>query len=65
MLAWGWRIERTREGDTMALYNRPRRISQTSQVCIKLEVFLMLLLEHLVELVVIGQRIWHLASNMN
>uniref|UniRef100_A0A670I9Y8 Ryanodine receptor 2 n=1 Tax=Podarcis muralis TaxID=64176 RepID=A0A670I9Y8_PODMU len=32
MLAWGWRVERTREGDTMALYNRPRRISQTSQV---------------------------------
>lgn len=32
MLAWGWRIERTREGDTMALYNRTRRISQTSQV---------------------------------
>uniref|UniRef100_A0A8D0E9V2 Ryanodine receptor 2 n=1 Tax=Salvator merianae TaxID=96440 RepID=A0A8D0E9V2_SALMN len=34
MLAWGWRIERTREGDTMALYNRPRRISQTSQVSV-------------------------------
>lgn len=32
MLAWGWRIERTREGDSMALYNRTRRISQTSQV---------------------------------
>uniref|UniRef100_G1KC19 Ryanodine receptor 2 n=1 Tax=Anolis carolinensis TaxID=28377 RepID=G1KC19_ANOCA len=32
MLAWGWRVERTREGDTMALYNRSRRISQTSQV---------------------------------
>ncbi|KAL0608613.1 Ryanodine receptor 2 [Plecturocebus cupreus] len=31
MLAWGWRIERTREGDSMALYNRTRRISQTSQ----------------------------------
>uniref|UniRef100_A0A8B9UNM6 Ryanodine receptor 2 n=1 Tax=Anas zonorhyncha TaxID=75864 RepID=A0A8B9UNM6_9AVES len=29
MLAWGWRIERTREGDSMALYNRTRRISQT------------------------------------
>uniref|UniRef100_A0A7M4FJ88 Ryanodine receptor 2 n=1 Tax=Crocodylus porosus TaxID=8502 RepID=A0A7M4FJ88_CROPO len=34
MLAWGWRIERTREGDTMALYNRTRRISQTSQVSV-------------------------------
>ncbi|XP_075412509.1 ryanodine receptor 2 [Tenrec ecaudatus] len=34
MLAWGWRIERTREGDCMALYNRTRRISQTSQVSI-------------------------------
>uniref|UniRef100_A0A803TM66 Ryanodine receptor 2 n=1 Tax=Anolis carolinensis TaxID=28377 RepID=A0A803TM66_ANOCA len=32
MLAWGWRVERTREGDTMALYNRSRRISQTSQM---------------------------------
>uniref|UniRef100_A0A670I944 Ryanodine receptor 2 n=1 Tax=Podarcis muralis TaxID=64176 RepID=A0A670I944_PODMU len=32
MLAWGWRVERTREGDTMALYNRPRRISQTNTV---------------------------------
>ena len=32
MLAWGWRVERTREGDSMALYNRSRRISQTSQV---------------------------------
>uniref|UniRef100_A0A672VF99 Ryanodine receptor 2 n=1 Tax=Strigops habroptila TaxID=2489341 RepID=A0A672VF99_STRHB len=30
MLAWGWRIERTREGDSMALYNRTRRISQTT-----------------------------------
>uniref|UniRef100_A0A452IT39 Uncharacterized protein n=1 Tax=Gopherus agassizii TaxID=38772 RepID=A0A452IT39_9SAUR len=30
MLAWGWRIERTREGDSMALYNRTRRISQTN-----------------------------------
>uniref|UniRef100_A0A5F8GQR1 Ryanodine receptor 2 n=1 Tax=Monodelphis domestica TaxID=13616 RepID=A0A5F8GQR1_MONDO len=29
MLAWGWRIERTREGDSMALYTRTRRISQT------------------------------------
>uniref|UniRef100_A0A670XZ75 Ryanodine receptor 2 n=1 Tax=Pseudonaja textilis TaxID=8673 RepID=A0A670XZ75_PSETE len=34
MLAWGWRVERTREGDTMALYNRSRRISQTSQVSV-------------------------------
>ncbi|XP_031824383.1 ryanodine receptor 2 isoform X11 [Sarcophilus harrisii] len=34
MLAWGWRIERTREGDSMALYTRTRRISQTSQVSI-------------------------------
>ncbi|XP_077854392.1 ryanodine receptor 2 isoform X4 [Macaca mulatta] len=34
MLAWGWRIERTREGDSMALYNRTRRISQTSQVSV-------------------------------
>uniref|UniRef100_A0A8D0HN71 Ryanodine receptor 2 n=1 Tax=Sphenodon punctatus TaxID=8508 RepID=A0A8D0HN71_SPHPU len=34
MLAWGWQIERTREGDTMALYNRTRRISQTSQVSV-------------------------------
>ncbi|XP_069340687.1 ryanodine receptor 2 [Eulemur rufifrons] len=34
MLAWGWRIERTREGDCMALYNRTRRISQTSQVSV-------------------------------
>ncbi|XP_077024551.1 ryanodine receptor 2 isoform X2 [Tamandua tetradactyla] len=35
MLAWGWRIERTREGDSMALYNRTRRISQTSQVSVE------------------------------
>ncbi|KAK1328042.1 hypothetical protein QTO34_012464 [Cnephaeus nilssonii] len=34
MLAWGWRIERTREGDSMALYHRTRRISQTSQVSV-------------------------------
>ncbi|XP_032911631.1 ryanodine receptor 2 isoform X11 [Catharus ustulatus] len=34
MLAWGWRIERTREGDSMALYNRTRRISQTSQISV-------------------------------
>ncbi|KAF0870432.1 RYR2 protein, partial [Crocuta crocuta] len=34
MLAWGWRVERTREGDSMALYNRSRRISQTSQVSV-------------------------------
>ncbi|NXU43788.1 RYR2 protein, partial [Drymodes brunneopygia] len=34
MLAWGWRIERTREGDSMALYNRSRRISQTSQISV-------------------------------
>ncbi|XP_006872072.1 PREDICTED: ryanodine receptor 2 [Chrysochloris asiatica] len=34
MLAWSWRIERTREGDSMALYNRTRRISQTSQVSV-------------------------------
>uniref|UniRef100_A0A6I8PDZ5 Ryanodine receptor 2 n=1 Tax=Ornithorhynchus anatinus TaxID=9258 RepID=A0A6I8PDZ5_ORNAN len=34
MLAWGWRIERTREGDSMAFYNRTRRISQTSQVSV-------------------------------
>lgn len=32
MLAWGWRVARTREGDSMALYSRTRRISQTSQV---------------------------------
>ncbi|KAJ1155514.1 hypothetical protein NDU88_008244 [Pleurodeles waltl] len=35
MLAWGWSIERTREGDSMALYNRTRRISQSSQVSIE------------------------------
>ncbi|XP_066171777.1 ryanodine receptor 2 isoform X3 [Sylvia atricapilla] len=34
MLAWGWRIERTREGDSMALYNRTHRISQTSQISV-------------------------------
>ncbi|KAM5301819.1 ryanodine receptor 2 isoform 4-T4 [Glossophaga mutica] len=34
MLAWGWRIERTREGDSMALHSRTRRISQTSQVSV-------------------------------
>ncbi|XP_043914983.1 ryanodine receptor 2 [Protopterus annectens] len=32
MLAWGWSIERTRDGDTMALHNRTRRISQSSQI---------------------------------
>ncbi|MBN3288490.1 RYR2 protein, partial [Polyodon spathula] len=32
MLAWGWSIERTREGDTMGLHNRARRISQSSQI---------------------------------
>uniref|UniRef100_A0A803U0V5 Ryanodine receptor 2 n=1 Tax=Anolis carolinensis TaxID=28377 RepID=A0A803U0V5_ANOCA len=26
MLAWGWRVERTREGDTMALYNRSHTV---------------------------------------
>lgn len=40
MLAWGWRVERTREGDTMALYNRSRRISQTSQVYFELQALL-------------------------
>uniref|UniRef100_A0A4W3IRR6 Ryanodine receptor 2 n=1 Tax=Callorhinchus milii TaxID=7868 RepID=A0A4W3IRR6_CALMI len=32
MVAWGWTIERTRDGETMALHNRTRRISQSSQV---------------------------------
>ncbi|MGH0127655.1 UNVERIFIED_CONTAM: hypothetical protein FKN15_071810 [Acipenser sinensis] len=32
MLAWGWSIERTREGDALGLHNRARRISQSSQV---------------------------------
>lgn len=44
MLAWGWRVERTREGDSMALYNRSRRISQTSQVYFELQALLMILL---------------------
>lgn len=44
MLAWGWRVERTREGDTMALYNRSRRISQTSQVYFELQALLIMLL---------------------
>ncbi|XP_039594621.1 ryanodine receptor 2 isoform X2 [Polypterus senegalus] len=34
MLAWGWSIERIREGDTMSLHNRARRISQSSQVSV-------------------------------
>ncbi|RXM31020.1 hypothetical protein EOD39_7372, partial [Acipenser ruthenus] len=34
MLAWGWSIERTREGDAMGLHNRARRISQSSQISI-------------------------------
>uniref|UniRef100_A0A6Q2XQ02 Ryanodine receptor 2 n=1 Tax=Esox lucius TaxID=8010 RepID=A0A6Q2XQ02_ESOLU len=32
MVAWGWSIERTREGDPAGLHNRARRISQISQV---------------------------------
>ncbi|XP_067101321.1 LOW QUALITY PROTEIN: ryanodine receptor 2 [Osmerus mordax] len=32
MLAWGWSIERTREGDPASLHNRTRRISQASQL---------------------------------
>ncbi|XP_034148455.1 ryanodine receptor 2 isoform X4 [Esox lucius] len=31
MVAWGWSIERTREGDPAGLHNRARRISQISQ----------------------------------
>ncbi|KAG5262307.1 hypothetical protein AALO_G00273740 [Alosa alosa] len=31
ILAWGWLIERTREGDTASLHNRTRRISLSSQ----------------------------------
>ncbi|MGH0130667.1 UNVERIFIED_CONTAM: hypothetical protein FKN15_003166 [Acipenser sinensis] len=34
MLAWGWSIERTREGDALGLHNRARRISQSSQISI-------------------------------
>uniref|UniRef100_A0A4W3JLJ5 Ryanodine receptor 2 n=1 Tax=Callorhinchus milii TaxID=7868 RepID=A0A4W3JLJ5_CALMI len=34
MVAWGWTIERTRDGETMALHNRTRRISQSSQVSV-------------------------------
>ncbi|KAG9346042.1 hypothetical protein JZ751_007858 [Albula glossodonta] len=35
MLAWGWTIERTREGDPAGLHNRARRISQSSQLSIE------------------------------
>ncbi|KAJ8264428.1 hypothetical protein GJAV_G00149040 [Gymnothorax javanicus] len=35
MLAWGWSIERTREGDPAGLHNRARRISQASQLSIE------------------------------
>ncbi|XP_061087166.1 ryanodine receptor 2-like [Conger conger] len=35
MLAWGWSIERTREGDPAGLHNRARRISQSSQLSIE------------------------------
>uniref|UniRef100_A0A3B3RB91 Ryanodine receptor 2 n=1 Tax=Paramormyrops kingsleyae TaxID=1676925 RepID=A0A3B3RB91_9TELE len=30
MLAWGWTIERMREGETVGLHNRARRVSQSS-----------------------------------
>uniref|UniRef100_A0A3P9BDB2 Ryanodine receptor 2 n=1 Tax=Maylandia zebra TaxID=106582 RepID=A0A3P9BDB2_9CICH len=32
MLSWGWSIDRIREGDSVNLHNKPRRISQASQV---------------------------------
>uniref|UniRef100_A0AAQ4PR39 Ryanodine receptor 2 n=1 Tax=Gasterosteus aculeatus aculeatus TaxID=481459 RepID=A0AAQ4PR39_GASAC len=32
MLAWGWSIDRIREGDAASLHNKSRRISQASQV---------------------------------
>uniref|UniRef100_A0A671VHS3 Uncharacterized protein n=1 Tax=Sparus aurata TaxID=8175 RepID=A0A671VHS3_SPAAU len=32
MLAWGWSIDRIREGDPASLHNKSRRISQASQV---------------------------------
>ncbi|XP_064176624.1 ryanodine receptor 2 isoform X5 [Anguilla rostrata] len=35
MLAWGWSIERTKEGDPAGLHNRARRISQSSQLSIE------------------------------
>ncbi|MFT7807285.1 ryanodine receptor 2 isoform X1 [Arapaima gigas] len=35
MLAWGWTIERTREGETVGLHNRARRISQSSQLSVE------------------------------
>uniref|UniRef100_A0A8C9RP23 Ryanodine receptor 2 n=1 Tax=Scleropages formosus TaxID=113540 RepID=A0A8C9RP23_SCLFO len=35
MLAWGWSIERTREGETVGLHNRARRISQSSQLSVE------------------------------
>ncbi|XP_072436665.1 ryanodine receptor 2 isoform X1 [Chiloscyllium punctatum] len=34
MVAWSWTIARTREGESMVLYNRTRRISQSSQVSV-------------------------------
>ncbi|XP_072559363.1 ryanodine receptor 2 isoform X3 [Paramormyrops kingsleyae] len=35
MLAWGWTIERMREGETVGLHNRARRVSQSSQLSIE------------------------------
>ncbi|XP_076743293.1 ryanodine receptor 2 isoform X3 [Maylandia zebra] len=32
MLSWGWSIDRIREGDSVNLHNKPRRISQASQL---------------------------------
>ncbi|KAM8837244.1 ryanodine receptor 2 isoform 8-T9 [Spinachia spinachia] len=35
MLAWGWSIDRIREGDPASLHNKSRRISQASQLSLE------------------------------
>ncbi|KAK9529913.1 hypothetical protein VZT92_011459 [Zoarces viviparus] len=35
MLSWGWSIDRIREGDPAGLHNKPRRISQASQLSLE------------------------------
>lgn len=34
MLAFGWTIERTKEGDAFGMHTCTRRVSQSGQVCV-------------------------------
>uniref|UniRef100_A0AAZ1Y3U1 Ryanodine receptor 2 n=1 Tax=Oreochromis aureus TaxID=47969 RepID=A0AAZ1Y3U1_OREAU len=50
MLSWGWSIDRIREGDSVNLHNKPRRISQASQVYMNTSHVNHLLLQSMAEL---------------